>query len=82
MTADSVTDWPITGVPHGVAVQKPSAAIQLITARRYIGYKGRHEPGGLESAFHPLRTFERTTGYCISPALRRASSMVRCKPAC
>lgn len=31
-TADSVSDWPIHGVPNSLIVQKPYAAAQLLTA--------------------------------------------------
>ena len=32
VTADSATEWPVKGVPNSVVVQKPYAAIQLLTA--------------------------------------------------
>jgi DNA-binding response OmpR family regulator len=32
VTADGVTDWPVKGVPNSVVMQKPYAAIQLLTA--------------------------------------------------
>ena len=40
VTADSVTDWPAKGVPNSVVVQKPYAAIQLLTAVATLITKG------------------------------------------
>jgi CheY-like chemotaxis protein len=30
-TADSAAEWPVRGVPNSVVVQKPYAAVQLLT---------------------------------------------------
>jgi CheY-like chemotaxis protein len=32
VTGDSAADWPVKGVPNSVVIQKPYAAIQLVTA--------------------------------------------------